>query len=93
MTSLPQECNIVCMCTVEFPGTNQITALAQSYDYIAYHENVTALQLCIHADQSDLSFAWPVGMYHSARTEDSAKVHQTLFLPQGWGLGMRLPWT
>ena len=32
----------------------------------------------------------PVDVYHSTRTEDSAKVHRTLFPPQVWGLGMRL---
>ena len=32
----------------------------------------------------------PVGVHHSTRTEDSVEVHQTIFLPQGWGLGMTL---
>ena len=33
---------------------------------------------------------WPVSACHSARIEDSAKVHQTLFPPRRWGLKARL---
>ena len=58
--------------------------------WLAYHRNVTALQLRIRVDQSDLSFEWPVGARNSARTEDSAQSHQTLFPSWGWGLGTRL---
>ena len=33
----------------------------------------------------------PVGVHHSIRTEDSAKVHQSIFPPRGgWGRGMKL---
>ena len=49
--------------------------------WLTYRRNVTALQLCISVDKSDLSFAWLVGVRDSARTEDSAQTHQTLFLP------------
>ena len=59
------------LCTKEFPSANQIIALAQSYDLVAYRRNVTALQLHISVHQLDLSVAWLVGACDSARTEDS----------------------
>ena len=79
MTSLLQECNIAITCCI-----SQITRTIMLTDQIlALLNRQSSVHMCSHTDQSDPSFASLIGACHRTRTEDSAEVHQTLYLTRG----------
>ena len=61
--------------------------------WLACCRNAKSLKLQDCASQLDPSFAWPVEVCHSTRTEDSTEVHHTLFLLEGgvWGWDLNEP--